>query len=644
LKVCKLLILPMLALLLVWVGRIYAENNTEVHLSFQGVAINAEGNLLVKDNVKYVSLAFLTKQLRVTAVWKPDIGALRLKLGKNTYELHKDHLGYQTENNAKQLMTAPFEQAGQIWIPVDFLTELGVAARQDDQQSLVLDWTDNYLLAVEPITYQGRPAWALVGTKSFQVNSFLLREPERLVIDLTGFKAHPGLDTAVVQNQLVQQMRFSQFQADTLRLVWDLKQKCGYQIMTDPKNDHRLLLIFNYLVQTVNFSKQDGTERVQIKTDYPAVYTVTKLTRPNRAVIEFDGATLAAGIPLRVEGNGKCFERIRVSQYNPQTVRVVIDLANVNRLYQVIPSRKDPGIIEARTVQTVKTIECYESTPEITKLIITGTGELAETIRKLKKPARLQVDLDFFQFAPKLQIPLLNQLSQIKGAKLITVSPTVARIEVELNYLAGYEVKLSEDYQQLILTFIKSPLIGETLVLDAGHGGVDMGATGKHGIREKNINLEVTLRLKELLDEAGAKVVLTRNDDYFISLYERDFIANQLKTDLFVSIHTNFHPNPNVHGIEVYYYKGMADSALLAKKVETEMVKQTGLITLGVKNNDFVVIREALMPSILVELGYLSNATEEALINTAEFKDQAALGVFNGIIAYYNAKQAAPGK
>jgi N-acetylmuramoyl-L-alanine amidase len=644
LKWRNLLIIPMLVLLLIGIGRIYAETNpTAVSLSFQGIAINTRGNLLVKDQIKYLNLAFLTKQLRVNAVWKPGAVMIRIKSGPNIYDLQKDQLSYQIEDKVKQLTAAPFEQAGQLWIPVEFLAELGVSVLQNDGQSLALDWTDNYLLAVESLTYQGRPALELVGSKPFQINSFLLRDPERLVIDLTGFKAHPGLNTAAVSNQVVQKIRFSQFQTDTFRLVCDLTQKCGYQIITDSQNANRVILAFNYLVQAVNFNRDDDAERVKIKTDYPADYTVIKLTKPDRVVIDFAHATLA-DTALPIECNGSCFKRIRVSQYNPQTVRVVMDLAGTNRLYQVLPSRYDPGIIEARTVQTVKTIDCFELTPQITKLVINGTGELAAMIRKLKHPAKLQIDLNFFKFASKLKAPLVNQISQIKGVELITVSPTVARIEAKLNYLAGYEVKQSEDYQQLVLTFIKSPVIGRTLVLDPGHGGVDMGATGKQGTREKNINFEVTLRLKELLDEAGAKVVLTRNDDYFIGLYERNFVANQLCTDLFISIHTNFHPNPNVHGIEVYYYKGLTDAALLAQKVERELVKQTGLISLGVKNNDFVVIRETLMPSILVELGYLSNGPEETIINTAKFKAQAALGVYQGIMAYYNAKQVTPGQ
>jgi N-acetylmuramoyl-L-alanine amidase len=478
-----------------------------------------------------------------------------------------------------------------------------------------------------------------VGTKPLQYNSFALYEPERVVIDLSEFKAYPGLDTTAISNQLIKKLRFSQFQPDTLRLVADLTQQCGYQLVNDPQNVNRVLLVLNYLVQNVNFVKQDGAEQVQIKTSYPAVYKVFQLSRPLRTVIDFTGATLAAPQSV-VDTNGNYFRRVRISQFDPRTVRVVLEVADTNWRYQVIPSRKDLNVIEARTLQRVRTIECLEPTSEITRLVLTGSGELHETVRKLKAPARLRIDLDFFQFAPSLHKPLVDRLSQIKGVELQTLSPTRVRIEAELKYLAGYEVKLSEDYQQLVVTFTKSPLIGKTFVLDPGHGGVDSGAVGKQGLREKDINFEVALRLQELLAAAGANVVLTRNGDYYIGLYERNFIANQLSGDLFISIHANYHPNPNIHGVEVYSYPDMVDSVLLAKLVEAELVKQTQLPGLGVKYNDFVVIRESVVPSILVEMGYLSYEPEEALMKTAEFKDQAALGIYKGIIAYYYTRQS----
>jgi N-acetylmuramoyl-L-alanine amidase len=641
LKVWKLFIFILLILLAGGVSRSQAANSTALNLSFQGTAIKSEGNLLIKDQVKYLSLAFVTKQLPITAVWQPDTGAIRLETGLNIYELHEDQQNYMAVNVEKKLTAAPFEQAGQLWFPVTFLSmEFGIVVRNDDDQSLDLEWAENYLIAVEPSTYQGRPAVALVGTKPLQINSFVLQEPERLVLDLNGFKAYPGLDTAGLSHPLLQKVRVGQFQADTLRLVCDLKQRCGYQIIADPQNANRILVVFNYLVQTINFFKRDGAERVHIKTDYPAVYKVIQLSKPLRAVIDLTGATLADPRPV-VAGKGKCIKGVRISQYDPQTVRIVLDLANTNWPYQVRSLRKDPTILEVRTVQKVQSIECYEATPELTKLVITGSGELAETVRKLKHPSRLQIDLDFFQFTAQLSKPGIHKLSRIKGLRLQALNPTTVRIEAELNYLAGYEVKLSEDYQQLEVSLLKSPLVGTTLVLDPGHGGEDGGATGIQGTREKDINFDVALRLKELLDEAGTNVILTRNGDYYISLYERSFIANQLPGDIFVSIHANFHPNPNVHGIEVYSYKGMADSALLAKLVEAKLVKQTQMNSLGIKNNDFVVIREPLMPSILVELGYLSYGPEETLLQTTAFKDQAALGIYRGIIAYYHTKQSA---
>jgi N-acetylmuramoyl-L-alanine amidase len=104
---------------------------------------------------------------------------------------------------------------------------------------------------------------------------------------------------------------------------------------------------------------------------------------------------------------------------------------------------------------------------------------------------------------------------------------------------------------------------------------------------------------------------------------------------LFVSVHTNNHENYNVHGIEVYNLPGRSDSKVLAKCVLDEIIQSTQLDSLGVKVNDFIVIREAQMPSTLVELGYLSNFQEESTLKTTEFRQKAADGIFKGIIDYF---------
>ncbi|MGE5604875.1 MAG: N-acetylmuramoyl-L-alanine amidase family protein, partial [Bacteroidota bacterium] len=207
----------------------------------------------------------------------------------------------------------------------------------------------------------------------------------------------------------------------------------------------------------------------------------------------------------------------------------------------------------------------------------------------------------------------------------------------DFNYYFGYTQELSEDRRQLILHFKRSPIAAKTIVLDAGHGGVDMGACGRQGVREKDVNLEVTMRLKELLEEAGAKVVLTRISDSFISLYERPFFANHLFCNLFISIHSNNHTNFNINGIEVYHHSGRPDAKLLAEKVLKGLLSKTKLSSRGVKANDFCVTRETQMPSILVELGYLSNFQEESLLKTTEFRIKAAEGIFEGIMEFSRA-------
>ena len=219
------------------------------------------------------------------------------------------------------------------------------------------------------------------------------------------------------------------------------------------------------------------------------------------------------------------------------------------------------------------------------------------------------------------------------------MSTTEVRIDLDLNRWTGYDTQLSSDRRKLTINFKKSPLIGKTIIIDPGHGGVDSGACGRQGIREKDVNLEVAMHLKDDLENAGASVVMTRIDDSFIGLYERPFLANFLYADLFVSVHTNTHPDSSVNGIEVWYRQNRSESQTLAKDVLEQIIQTTGFKSLGIKSHrvddDFVVVREPQMPSILVEVGFLSNFQEESVITTPEFRQKAAAGIFQGVMNYF---------
>lgn len=175
---------------------------------------------------------------------------------------------------------------------------------------------------------------------------------------------------------------------------------------------------------------------------------------------------------------------------------------------------------------------------------------------------------------------------------------------------------------------------GKVVVIDAGHGGHDPGATG-NGLLEKNINLDIAKRVEKLLKDSGFIVNMTRTNDQYLSLQERSSLANRVNADLFVSIHVNAGGGT---GIETWWYsKGPEPekSQLLAKQIQKEVIKQTGVKDRGVKNGNLHVNRETNMPSSLIEVGFIDNKNDAEKLKNNSFKDLVAKGIVNGIKIFF---------
>jgi N-acetylmuramoyl-L-alanine amidase len=180
-------------------------------------------------------------------------------------------------------------------------------------------------------------------------------------------------------------------------------------------------------------------------------------------------------------------------------------------------------------------------------------------------------------------------------------------------------------------------LAGKTIVIDPGHGGSDPGAVGRLLLlTEKFVNLDTALRLERLLQNTGARVVLTRRTDVFIPLSQRVNIAHNNNADIFVSIHANAHNDRNIDGTETYFSTSFRsqDSFRLATVLQQELVSELRLRDIGVKAAGFHVIHNTRMPSALVELAFLSNPREEELLNQAAFRQKAAEAVYRGIVRF----------
>jgi N-acetylmuramoyl-L-alanine amidase len=217
----------------------------------------------------------------------------------------------------------------------------------------------------------------------------------------------------------------------------------------------------------------------------------------------------------------------------------------------------------------------------------------------------------------------------------------------------------------------------QRVVLDPGHGGHDTGTVGPEGLREKDLVLDVAQRLGRLIEQRmGSEVIYTRTDDTFIPLERRTQIANEAKADLFLSIHANSSPVRSAVGVETFYLnfttsRTVLDLAarenagstmniyelqdLLQKIVLKDKVEesrefatrvQSALYTLsarstdarskdrGVKKAPFVVLIGASMPSILAEIGFISNAHDETIMRREEYRERTAEALYKGLASY----------
>lgn len=235
--------------------------------------------------------------------------------------------------------------------------------------------------------------------------------------------------------------------------------------------------------------------------------------------------------------------------------------------------------------------------------------------------------------------------------------------------------KASDEEQRLFLQEGQGALrFKRRVVLDPGHGGWDSGAVGPSGLKEKDITLDIALRIERLMgEEEPMEVALTRTADYYVDLSERSLMAMERMADLFLSIHINASPGAQARGLEVYFCSerasdedaqavAMRENAVLKEKgtqyddlkmalddeailsaiqrqlywkkskqlafqFQKSMPNQLGLLDRGLKSAHFSVLRHNLMPSILLEVGFISNPMEEKRLRQPEFRQQVALAI-----------------
>lgn len=286
----------------------------------------------------------------------------------------------------------------------------------------------------------------------------------------------------------------------------------------------------------------------------------------------------------------------------------------------------------SKPVNEVKTPVVSTQRPTSNTQVATAQKPAAEVkapVASVQKPAATKASGPKVIVIPKNNGDNNKATSQ-KGGKVTTKSD---KEELPLAIKAKSKFRTGGGIKDKIIT------------LDPGHGGSDPGAIGASGLKEKQITLEISMRVKELLEKEGAKVYMTRTTDKDVyapnasdraELQARVNVAEKHNSDLFLSLHINSSVNKSVGGFSSYYYPKTDNDLKIAKTIQDKFAKNFGVDNLGVRQANFYVVKRCSMPATLLEMCFISNPKEEKLMKSKWFQKKTARLIVEGVKNYFD--------
>lgn len=274
-------------------------------------------------------------------------------------------------------------------------------------------------------------------------------------------------------------------------------------------------------------------------------------------------------------------------------------------------------------------------------LSIATSGDVLPNVFRLKAPDRLVVDLPEATVERAADGTASGSIAvdpghpYISGIRysLFAIEPSTVRIVIDLKSPKSYIIEPNPSGPGALIRFVDMKPI--QVMIDAGHGGSDPGAISLSGKHEKDVTLPIALKVMERLEkETLIEPVMVRKDDTYSSPGERAALANSAGVDLYVSIHANTASSQSVQGTETYYWRD--DSRAFAEVIHQEMLQAIGSPDRKVKQARYVVVRDTTMPAVLLELGFLTNASDEAKLYNEQMQDRIADAIVRAIKSYYS--------
>jgi len=422
----------------------------------------------------------------------------------------------------------------------------------------------------------------------------------------------------------------------------------------------------------------DTYTRIEIDLGAPVTYKASRISGPDRIYFDLDRAELSYPLthsPVEVDPGGY-LKALRVAQYQTSVVRVVLEVTEVKD-YSVFllkdparlvvdvygPSGSEassaPPNVEPPTPQSARHHAPSQQPSEVAETDNPPQSQQTHPASSGTSPNSSAAQPNRAASSPSLDMPKPEARKSRSIAQIKPPSVPMLPRDGEPSLTRALGLKVGR------------------IVIDAGHGGHDTGTIGPTGLMEKDLCLDVALRLGKLIQQRlpGAEVIYTRDDDTFIPLEQRTAIANQAKADLFISIHANSSPDDTARGVETYYLNftnspdsmqvaarenatsdlgehdlqdllqkiarndKIEESRDLAADIQDSLSKRMERINKaekdrGVRRAPFVVLIGAAMPSILSEIAFISNPADEAMLKKPDSRQRVAEGLYQGVANY----------
>lgn len=487
--------------------------------------------------------------------------------------------------------------------------------------------------------------------------AFTLDNPSRMAVDIKNAVLKFPAAELEAKSNYVYRVRSAQnsLNPNIVRVVADLTAWTGYKV-TLSGDKKQLYIDFSNTpekLENVSFTRTDSAENINIDMKYPRKPVITALRDAGKLAVDIPMASVGA-LEKNIAANGKYVKSVELSQLDYSTARLTISTAEAGFMNV---TERDGGITLSFSNALGSGISYSNTgTPTLTirnEKLSFNYFNYKETVDGVKYTLSLPAyALDAAPGTMFINDRYINSIDILK-------SQATADIVINAKEVLKYSVNTIDDSQELVVSAypqgtpdrgddrtIPDNVKNKIVVIDPGHGGSEVGAiypidaatAADVQVKEKDLNLDISLKLYDMLKKAGVNVYMTRQDDRDMSVYERADFANNLNASLFLSVHSNSGTSGESGTMSLFYPSVYNPSygisgERFAQITQEELLAKLGTNNMGVwKRPRLVVLNSTRMPSALAEVAYTSDQSDREKLLTEEFRTRAAEALCNSVI------------